>query len=56
MCRPINLPPFIGIEKVEPFVVFLKGECGIEGNMSLTFFGSLGGDDDNTVGCLRTIN
>ena len=54
--RPIHISPLVGIEQVETALIGLEREGSVEGDVGLALLGALGGDDDDTIGSLCTID
>ena len=54
-CRPIYLTPLVCVEHVETALIGLECKGSVECHVALTLFGTLGRDDDDTVGSLCAI-
>ena len=53
---PHHLTKFLGIEHIHLMSIGLYGNTCIEIDFHLTFFATLGGDDDDTIGSAATID
>ena len=53
---PINITPLVGIQQVIIGCKSLSGKRTLEIYLHLTLLGTLGGNDDDTIGSLSTID